>query len=253
MSYNKRTYNNTNETITYEDMNRIENGIEANDKLVTQHEKQINVLSSMLEVQYINSGTHTLADYREQGIYCFTSGCTITDIPVGKNGWLIVLPTNLKSPNAKQIWMRWGTAGSNSWMTYERIISGGTVGEWTQYATTTITEIPFPFNEGFSEYVSNTWNARIYKNGNKAMLKMSVIRENTDVFTQNTNFVVGVLPVGYRPKNNFSIACRCEKSGAISYFGYASIYGTNGNVQVNCNGGIDANKIHFSTNWYECV
>lgn len=35
MSYNKRTYTNTKERITYQDMNRIETGIEANDKAIS--------------------------------------------------------------------------------------------------------------------------------------------------------------------------------------------------------------------------
>ena len=87
---------------------------------------------------YINSGTITLSDYRNAGIYCFNTGCTFTDIPVGSNGWLIVLPANgIGGSNVviKQIWMRYGTATSNSFMTYERLIAGTNIGTWRRFAT----------------------------------------------------------------------------------------------------------------------
>lgn len=92
-----------------------------------------------LKIQKITSGTHTLSNYKKQGIYCFSTSTTITDIPVGSNGWLIVLPST-STTQVKQIWLRWGTVNANDYMTYSRLIVGDTIGDWTQYATTVKTK-----------------------------------------------------------------------------------------------------------------
>lgn len=169
---------------TPEFMNKKFNELLVNDKELL---KQINVLESMLKVKYITNKTVTLADYREQGIYCFASNCTFTDIPAGKNGWLVVLPTNRLSPNldCKQIWMRWGTPTTNSWMTYERMIAGDIIGEWTQYATTTKTSFNCIPNTGFTIDAQNC-----YIQNNKIFINVRVtsdtnLKPNTQIIPVN--------------------------------------------------------------------
>lgn len=130
--------------------------------------------STGIKTQYITTGTVTLADYRNPGIYCFnTSGgnLTITDMPEGVNGWLIVLPyrTDIDNPTVKQFWTRWGTATTNSFQTYERLVSGSTVGEWTRFAT----------------YARDmTSNRAVYYNGNHIA--------TTDVTNTELGYVHGV-------------------------------------------------------------
>ena len=77
-----------------------------------------------------------LNDYKEEGIYCFpNSSYTPANIPIGVNGWLIVLPSTSGTTATKQIWYRFGSVNSNSYQTFERLFYNGTWGDWTQYMT----------------------------------------------------------------------------------------------------------------------
>ncbi len=169
---------------------------------------KINVLLSMVNVQYINGETVTLSDYKEQGIYCFSSECTINDIPVGLNGWLIVLPTNRTKPNVecKQLWLRWGTASSNSWMTYERLVTPTIIGEWTPYGVTKKYTIDYPYPEGF--IVSRAGDAsNIEKVNNQVLVHINIKKgDGSDI---GYNDVLGTLPNGYRPSGViWGVACQ---------------------------------------------
>lgn len=73
-----------------------------------------------------------LNDYTEEGWYVFTSSYTPANIPAGSNGWLHVLPYN--TSYVKQLWYRWGTAGTNDHQTFIRIKSGSDWGAWKQFA-----------------------------------------------------------------------------------------------------------------------
>lgn len=73
-----------------------------------------------------------LNDYTEEGWYVFTSSYTPANIPAGSNGWLHVLPYN--TSYVKQLWYRWGTAGTNDHQTFIRIKSGSDWGVWKQFA-----------------------------------------------------------------------------------------------------------------------
>lgn len=86
MSYNKKTYANTDETVTYEDMNRIEQGIYDNDveisnmkdpskegsiaKQIADNAEQINVLKDLLKnngnVELLNGCSGTLNYYYDK-------------------------------------------------------------------------------------------------------------------------------------------------------------------------------------------
>ena len=75
-------------------------------------------------------------DYKEQGIYFFSSQTYApTDIPVGVNGWLTVIPS-AGGIFTKQFWTRAGTPGSNDHMTYVRTSNNNGWGAWQRFFTT---------------------------------------------------------------------------------------------------------------------
>ena len=160
-------------------------------------------LFNISKVQHISSGTHTLSDYNKKGIYSFGTSCTITDIPEGVNGWLIVIPMGREDLDlkgqCKQIWMRWGTPTTNSWMTYERLV-GATIGEWTLYATTTKTEI-------LSSQMLNGWGIRgncyLKKSGEIYSLNGQFVWTSDSILTNGVELFV--LTDGLRPSVDIEI------------------------------------------------
>lgn len=75
-----------------------------------------------------------LDDYKTTGIYYFDSSHTPTNIPVGVNGWLMVM----KSPSSgavKQMWWRQGTNGTNDYNTYVRQYSASAWSSWVKIIT----------------------------------------------------------------------------------------------------------------------
>lgn len=107
---------------------------------------------------YIKQGTEVqttgtdLNDYTTTGIYHFTSSYTPTNIPVGNNGWLMVM----KVPNTasvKQIWFRQGTNGTNDWHTFVRQYSGSAWSAWKRYIVdgdTLSNDLNFAANKGIN-------------------------------------------------------------------------------------------------------
>ena len=75
-----------------------------------------------------------LNDITETGIYFFSQTYTPVNIPMGVNGWLLVMKGS-SSDIVKQVWYRLGTANSNSYNTFERYKGGNTWSEWTKYLT----------------------------------------------------------------------------------------------------------------------
>ena len=73
-----------------------------------------------------------LNDITETGIYFFPQTYTPVNIPVGVNGWLLVMKGS-SSDIVKQVWYRLGT--SNSYNTFERYKGGNTWSEWTKFLT----------------------------------------------------------------------------------------------------------------------
>ena len=84
-------------------------------------------------VQVVNE-TLDLNDITETGIYFFSQTYTPVNIPVGVNGWLLVMKGN-GSHVVKQVWYRQGTANANSYDTFERYKGGDTWSEWTKFLT----------------------------------------------------------------------------------------------------------------------
>lgn len=97
---------------------------------------QIASLANISEVHAVTEAGTDLNDYTTQGIYYFAQEVTPVGIPIGVNGYLIVLPSG-DGNFVKQIWLRSGTPDSNDNMTYTREYSGylGRWGGWTEFVT----------------------------------------------------------------------------------------------------------------------
>lgn len=81
----------------------------------------------------VTTANTSLDDYTEPGVYYFSSSYTPTDIPVGVNGWLVVLPNN--GANLKQLWFRQGTGNTNDYNTYIRTGISNTWSSWRRFFT----------------------------------------------------------------------------------------------------------------------
>lgn len=90
-------------------------------------------LGAVPKLVNVNKAGTDLNDYTEEGVYVFGSSYTPTNIPVGSNGWLVVLGG--VNNYIKQIWYRWGTPGTNDHQTYVRTGTASNWGEWASYLT----------------------------------------------------------------------------------------------------------------------
>lgn len=223
----------TDDDVYPNDLNRYEDGIDELYNRATEQDKQINGLLSMLDklqVQKITSGTHTLSDYKEQGIYCFSSATTITDIPVGSNGWLIVLPST--TPNAtKQLWLRWGSE-PNFHQTFVRYISYDDIYEWREYGTTTKTDISLL--NGWTVYVGEVNAVKI---GN--LVTIPDVRLKGGIGTKGT--ILFNLPQGFRPPKTRHVMT--IKNGTTPTL---LTVGSNGNVAILYDDFVGASDISYT-------
>lgn len=114
-------------------------GDEEEEKQTTLVEQILNQLQSVHCSVKVQKKLSTIDDYTTPGIYYFSSGTYApSDIPVGVNGWLIVLDDGIKGAAAlKQIWMRVGTPNTNDHMTYVRTwMNSKSWSEWKRIAFT---------------------------------------------------------------------------------------------------------------------
>ena len=114
-------------------------GDEEEEKQTTLVEQILNQLQSVHCSVKVQKNLSTIDDYTTPGIYYFSSGTYApSDIPVGVNGWLIVLDDGIKGAAAlKQIWMRAGTPNTNDHMTYVRTwMNSKNWSEWKRIAFT---------------------------------------------------------------------------------------------------------------------
>ena len=90
-------------------------------------------VADKLNIHVVTTPSTDLNDYKDHGIYYFESTVTPANIPVGVNGFLIVLPAG---NFVKQIWMRTGTYNTNHYMTYFREFNStsNAWGDWKQTA-----------------------------------------------------------------------------------------------------------------------
>ena len=88
------------------------------------------------EVENVITPNTDLNNYRETGIYFFSSSSvTPINIPSGSNGWLVVLKGNTNDA-VKQIWFRFGSE-SNHFQTFVRTCLLGTWTEWKSLISNT--------------------------------------------------------------------------------------------------------------------
>lgn len=86
-------------------------------------------LNDKIEVHDITQPGTDLNDYVESGIYFFASSTVApTNIPVGSNGWLVVIKGD-SNVHTKQIWYRYGSTG-NHFQTYVRTNMNGVWKNW---------------------------------------------------------------------------------------------------------------------------
>lgn len=114
-------------------------GDEEEKKQTTLVEQILNQLQSVHCSVKVQKKLSTIDDYTTPGIYYFSSGTYApSDIPMGVNGWLIVLDDGIKGAAAlKQIWMRAGTPNTNDHMTYVRTwMNSKSWSEWKRIAFT---------------------------------------------------------------------------------------------------------------------
>lgn len=114
-------------------------GDEEEEKQTTLVEQILNKLQSVHCSVKVQKKLSTIDDYTTPGIYYFSSNTYApSDIPVGVNGWLIVLDDGIKGAAAlKQIWMRAGTPNTNDHMTYVRTwMNSKSWSEWKRIAFT---------------------------------------------------------------------------------------------------------------------
>ena len=172
-------------------------------------------------VQVVNE-TLDLNDITETGIYFFPQAYTPANIPVGVNGWLLVMKGS-SSNIVKQVWYRQGTVNANSYNTFERYKAGDTWGEWTKFLTekdyysalnsgnTTI-----PENADLNDYVTAGVYTCIHGDVAKTLANCPHIvsnfklivnknRGNSDVF-YGYQMIVGT--VGYNPVKDVCIYYR---------------------------------------------
>ena len=90
-------------------------------------------IADILNIHEVTTQGTDLNNYKDHGVFYFGTTVTPVNIPVGVNGFLIVLPFG---DFVKQIWMRTGTYNTNHYMTYVREFNSNSNawGDWKQVA-----------------------------------------------------------------------------------------------------------------------
>ena len=119
------------------------------------------ISSASIATTMVTASNVNLNNYTETGLYYFPAGRTITNIPAGVNGWLLVI--NSASVGAiKQIWFRHGTANTNDFETYVRTLAGSW-SNWFKFNTNKNTTGSGTID---NTYVSSSENNHWERNGN---------------------------------------------------------------------------------------
>lgn len=189
--------------------------------------EQINVLSSdtYIKLGNIESGTmlEAILKYVSQGYNKFECRCKqnniVSDSPSSEwssirvnateDFYYVECFTQFKAPN----YFRKIKKSTGNWYI-----------EWQQIATTTKTDISFPYNTGFSDYDSE-YVTLLSKNSFDEVILNIYAKPTSGTFGTNT-VKIGTLPVGYRPKKNIEVNARTS-----SGMGTLTVY-KNGAVNV---------------------
>lgn len=85
--------------------------------------------SLLVNSVYVNSGSHDLNDYTKSGSWVFSSNTTLSNVPNGSNGFLIVL--HCTNGMVRQFWLRTGMIDSTEHNFYFRLYNG--TGSWSTW------------------------------------------------------------------------------------------------------------------------
>lgn len=155
-----------------------------------------------------------LNDITETGIYFFPQAYTPVNIPVGVNGWLLVMKGS-SSDIVKQVWYRLGTANSNSYNTFERYKGNNTWSEWTKFLTE-------------KEY----YNALDY--GNPIIPQDANLNDylTPGVYTCMSSTIASTLVNCPHIHSNFKLIVNKNRGNNDAFYGYQMIVGTVGGNPV---------------------
>ena len=155
-----------------------------------------------------------LNDITETGIYFFPQAYTPVNIPVGVNGWLLVMKGS-SSDIVKQVWYRLGTANSNSYNTFERYKGGNTWSGWTKFLTE-------------KEY----YNALDY--GNPVIPQDADLNDylTPGVYTCMSSTIANTLVNCPHIDSNFKLIVNRNRGNSDIFYGYQMIVGTVGGNPV---------------------
>ena len=155
-----------------------------------------------------------LNDITETGIYFFSQTYTPVNIPVGVNGWLLVMKGS-SSDIVKQVWYRLGTANSNNYNTFERYKGNNTWSEWTKFLTE-------------KEY----YNALDY--GNPIIPQDADLNDylTPGVYTCMSSTIANTLLNCPHIDSNFKLIVNRNRGNSDTFYGYQMIVGTKGGNPV---------------------
>lgn len=152
------------------------------------------ISSASIATTIVTASNVNLNNYVETGLYYFPAGGTITNVPAGVNGWLLVI-NSASVGGIKQIWFRHGTANTNDFETYVRTLAN-TWSNWKKIAIDEAIEqgaVTFPNPSYFSTIDIN----KVYKKGNIVDVRFrGLISTN---IPNNTTF----LTLPYRTNSDF--------------------------------------------------
>ena len=150
----------------------------------------------------------------ETGIYFFPQAYTPVNIPVGVNGWLLVMKGS-SSDIVKQVWYRQGTANANSYNTFERYKAGDTWGDWTRFLTE-------------KDYYSalNIGNTNILENDDLNNYL------TPGVYTCMSSTIANTLANCPHIGSNFKLIVNKNRGNNDTFYGYQMIVGTKGGNPV---------------------
>ena len=178
-------------------------------KVVYDRLKSINDFS----VQVVKE-TLDLNDIVETGIYFFPQSYTPVNIPVGVNGWLLVMKGS-GSNIVKQVWYRQGTANTNSYNTFERCKAGDTWSEWIKFLTE-------------KDYYS------ALNSGNTAIPENADLNDylTAGVYSCTDSTVAKTLVNCPHIDSNFKLIVNKNRGNSDIFYGYQMIVGTMGGNPV---------------------
>ena len=178
-------------------------------KVVYDRLKSINDFS----VQVVKE-TLDLNDIVETGIYYFPQAYTPVNIPVGVNGWLLVMKGS-GSNIVKQVWYRQGTANTNSYNTFERYKAGDTWSEWIKFLTE-------------KDYYS------ALNSGNTAIPENADLNDylTAGVYSCTDSTVAKTLANCPHIDSNFKLIVNKNRGNSDIFYGYQMIVGTMGGNPV---------------------